>query len=283
MVADVTKAARDDAVVLYDVDNRVAILTLNRPKKHNAIDDVTAEAFVEAVTRADADPEVRVLVVTGAGDRAFSAGYDIGEHAHSTHDLASWSERLREGLAFTLSVWDCSKPVIAMINGYCLAGGLELAQMCDVRFASDDAVFGVTETRFSAGVATLVMPWLIGAHARELIYTGDVIDSTRARDIGLVSRVYTKATLGEETMRFAHRMSQVSLATLQWNKRAINHAYEAAGFRAALGYGVEAATLLSAAGSPEQTQFNEIRRTSGFRAAVAWRDSLFAPFETDRK
>jgi enoyl-CoA hydratase/carnithine racemase len=257
----------------------VARVTLNRPAKLNAIDQAASIGIREAIARADADPEVRVVVLEGAGDRAFSAGYDIGEHAHSGHDLETWVGRLRDGLDLTLCVWDCSKPVIAMINGYCLAGGLELAQMCDIRIASSDAVFGVTETRFSAGVATLVMPWIIGAAARDLIYTGDMIDAQRALSLGLVSRVHDKAALETEAMRFAKRMSRVALATLQWNKRAINHAYEVMGFRAALQAGVDAATLLSSVGSPEQQQFNDLRRSQGFRAAVAWRDSLFSPFE----
>jgi enoyl-CoA hydratase/carnithine racemase len=265
--------------IAYTADDRVAVITLDRPTKLNAIDETMAAEIRGAVARADSDPAVRVLVLRGAGGRAFSAGYDIAEHAHSNHDLASWSERLRTGLDFTFCVWDCTKPVIAMIDGYCLAGGLELAQMCDLRYASADSTFGVTETRFSAGVATLVMPWLVGDRARELIYTGDMFDAARALEIGLVSRVFSKEELEAATMKVAKRMSRVALATLQWNKRAINHAYEAMGFRTALQYGVEAATLLAASGSPEQDQFNEHRRTSGFRAAVAWRDSLFEPFE----
>jgi enoyl-CoA hydratase/carnithine racemase len=268
------------STIAYEVDDRVAVVTLDRPGKLNAIDHPTAAGLRAAIARADADPEVRVVVLRGAGERAFSAGYDIGEQAHSGHDLADWSTRLRDGLDLTLCVWDCSKPVIAMIHGYCLAGGLELAQMCDVRLASDQATFGVTETRFSAGVATLVMPWIIGTRARDLIYTGDMFDARTALELGLVSRIHDKATLEPETMRFAKRMARVALATLRWNKRAINQAYELMGFRAALQAGVDAATLLSAHGSPEQQRFNEIRSEQGFRAAVAWRDSLFEPFET---
>lgn len=265
--------------LLYEADDRVAVITLNRADKMNALSlELCAEMRV-AVRTADQDPDVRVVVIKGAGDRAFSAGYDLGEEGSELKTIQDATDRLNHDLDFTYSVWNCSKPVIAMINGYCLAGGLEFAQMCDIRYASEDSRFAVIETRFSNGVASLAMPWVIGPLARELIYTGDMIDAQTALRIGLVNRVFPKADLEAEVMKIAKRMSRVALAALQWNKRAINHTYETMGFGAALKYAVEACAIMDSVGTPEMQRFDELRRTDGLQAALAWRRAQFEPFE----
>ena len=266
--------------ITYEVDGRVAIITLNRPQRLNAISLALRDEVVDAVAKADKDGEVRVVIMTGAGGKAFSAGYDIKESAERPkRSLEEWRERLAGDCAFTYSVWNCSKPVIAMIDGFCLAGALEFAQMCDVRYCSDDASFGVVETRFSSGIATLIMPWVIGARCRELIFTGDKIDAQEALRIGLVNRVFPKADLRAETLKIARRMSQVALACLQWNKRAINNLYETQGFNAAMRYGVEACSIMDASETPEYQKFDEIRRAKGLNEALRWRDSQFAAYE----
>ena len=193
--------------------------------------------------------------------------------------MAQWRERLAEDFAFTLSVWNCSKPVIAMIDGYCLAGALEFVQMCDIRYCSDDAQFGVVETRFSNGIATLIMPWVLGARCRELIYTGDKIGAEEAFRLGLVNRVFPKAKLRAETLKIAKRMGQVALACLQWNKRAINNTFETQGFHGAMRYGIEACSIMDASETPEYAQFDDIRRSQGLNAALRWRDEQFAKYE----
>lgn len=265
--------------LLYEADDRVAVITLNRPDKMNALSLELCAEMRDAVARADRDPEVRVLLIKGAGGRAFSAGYDLGEQGPERPSMQAAFERYSEDLDFTYSVWSCSKPVIAMISGYCLAGGLELAQMCDIRYCSDDSSFGVVETRYSAGLSTMVMPWIVGALSRELIYTGDMFDSQTALRIGLVNRVFSKADLEAESMKIAKRMSRVALAALQLNKRAINHTFETMGFRAALRYGVEMCGILDATETPEYRQFDELRRTQGIQAALAWRRALFGTYE----
>jgi enoyl-CoA hydratase/carnithine racemase len=259
----------------------VAVLTLNRPTNKNALSLELCAEVVDAVHAADIDPDVRVLVVTGTGGRAFSAGYDLGDQADGgLRSIEEYSARLNHDLRFTYSVWRCSKPVIAMISGYCLAGGLEFSQMCDIRYASDDSRFGVVETRFSDGVATLAMPWIIGTRCRELIYTGDMIDADEALRLGLVNKVFPKADLETEVMRIAKRMSRVAMPTLTWNKRAINNTYETMGFGPALAYGVEACAIMDS--SPDEfAHFNELRRTAGVKEAIKWRDAIFAPFESE--
>jgi enoyl-CoA hydratase/carnithine racemase len=166
-----------------------------------------------------------------------------------------------------------------MIDGYCLAGGLEFAQMCDIRYCSDRSRFAVIETRFSAGVATLAMPWIIGAMSRELIYSGDMIDADTALRIGLVNRVFPVETLHEEVLRTAKRIARVALSTLRWHKRAINHTYETMGFSAALQYGLEACVLLDTIGSPELREFWARVHETDLADALQWRREQFASYE----
>jgi enoyl-CoA hydratase/carnithine racemase len=266
--------------LLYSVDDRVAKVTLNRPERHNALSKLLVDEIIAVLAEADADPEVRVIVITGAGGKAFSAGYDIKESAAAPkRTLAEWRARMQKDLKFTYSAWDCSKPVIAMIDGFCLAGALEFAQCCDLRYCSEDSTFGVVETRFSNGIATMMMPWILGTRCRELIYTGDRFGAGEAHRLGLVDRVFAKAELEAETIRIAKRMSRVAADCLKWNKRAINQTFETMGLRAAIQYGSEACAIMDATGSPEAAEFDRIRRADGLGAALQWRDSQFAPFE----
>jgi enoyl-CoA hydratase/carnithine racemase len=263
----------------YELDDRVAIVTLDRPERMNAMNLQLCRELQYAVAAADHDDGVRVIVLRGAGSRAFSAGYDLRDDEMEEINVDTLSARTQADLEFTQSVWRASKPTIAMINGYCLGGALELAQMCDIRYASDSASFGVVETRFSVGVVTMVMPWVIGQAARELIYTGDVIDATEALRLGLVNRVFATDSLERETLKIAHRMSRVALAALRWNKRAINAAYETMGFETALRHGSEHAVLLNATSSPEYRAFAEVHTNHGLGAAIRWREEQFKPFE----
>lgn len=264
----------------YEVDDRVATLTLNRPERHNALSQPLVDEIMVAVAEADSDPDVRVLIVTGAGGKAFSAGYDIKESAEKPkRSLAEWRARMQKDIRFTYSVWDCSKPVIAMIDGFCYAGALEFAMCCDSRYCSDTSIFAAIEARFSNGIATMIMPWLIGQRCRALLYTGDAIDSAEAFRLGLVDKVFPKATLHAEVLKIAKRMSRVSAECLKWNKRSVNHAFETMGLRNAIMYGAEASAIMDSLGSPEADTFDAIRRKDGLGAALRWRADQFAPYE----
>jgi enoyl-CoA hydratase len=265
--------------LLYEVDDRVAVITLNRADKMNALSRELCGEMQAAFARADSDEDVRVLVVKGAGGRAFSAGYDLGEEGVDLSGMDAWRKAIQDALEFTYAPWRFSKPAIAMISGYCLAGGLEFAQMHDIRYASEDSKFGVVETRFSSGVATLAMPWIIGPLSRELVFTGDMIDAETALRMGLINRVFPKDDLEAEVMKIAKRISRSSLAVLQWGKRAINQTFETQGFSAALRYAAEACVLLDITETPEGLQFETLRKNEGVQAALKWRKELYAPFE----
>lgn len=266
--------------ILYAVDDRVATITMNRPQVMNAINHPMVLEIQDAVAKADGDPEVRVLIIKSAGGKAFSTGYDMkASQGQPQRTLLEWRARMQQDITFTYSVWDCSKPVICQIEGYCIAGGLEFASCFDMRYCADDATFGAIEARFSRGIATQMLPWLLGARARELIYTGDMFDASEAFRLGLVDRVFPKADLDKEVLKIAKRMSRVSLECLKWNKRVINQTYEIMGLRNAIQYGAEACAIVGSAGSPEADTFYELRQTQGLQAALKWRKEQFAPFE----
>jgi enoyl-CoA hydratase/carnithine racemase len=270
----------DYQLLKYEADERVATITFNDPGRYNAFGAIMKREFRAAITKADEDENIRVIIVTGAGGKAFSTGYDLNEAIGiPRRSVTNWRSRITDDFEFTYTVWACSKPVIAQIEGYCLAGALEFAQMCDIRYCSEDSKFGVVESRFSGGVMTLVMPWIIGARCRELIYTGDTIGANEAKEMGLVNRVFSKDRLQVETMKLAKRMSLIATACLQGSKRAINQTYDIMGFRAATANGIEACVLLEAIDSPEYQEFDLLRREKGVKEALKWRDAQFKKYE----
>ncbi|MFK4654153.1 enoyl-CoA hydratase/carnithine racemase [Bradyrhizobium japonicum] len=263
----------------YEADERVATITFNDPRRYNAINSVMKKEFRTAIAKAGNDEDIRVIILTGAGGKAFSTGHDLGAADASQRSVMDWRNRIADHSDFAYSVWACPKPVIAQIEGYCLGGALEFAQMCDIRYCSDDSKFGVVQSRFSVGVGTLAMPWIIGARCRELIYTGDTIGANEAKEMGLVNRVFPKDRLQVETTKIAKRMSLIATECLQWNKRAINQTYDIMGFHAATTYGIEACAMLQAIDPPEYKEFQRIRQEKGMKEALNWRDAPFKQFE----
>ncbi|MGZ8528575.1 MAG: enoyl-CoA hydratase/isomerase family protein, partial [Candidatus Limnocylindrales bacterium] len=165
-------------------------LVLDRPDRLNALNHELVDALDRAIDAAATDPAVRVVVIEGAG-RAFSAGYDLNEEVDEVIEgPLQWRDLLARDIAVTMRLWDCPKPVIAQVHGYCLAGALELAMACDLIVAADGTKLGEPEIRYGSAPVTLLMPALIGQKkTRELLLTGDLIDAAEAERIGLVNRV----------------------------------------------------------------------------------------------
>jgi enoyl-CoA hydratase len=217
--------------------------------------------------------EVRVVVIAGSG-RSFCAGYDLEEG--SSTEPAAILKSLTHSLERLLEVFDHPKPVIAEVQGHCLAGGCDLMMMCDLAVASDDAVFGQPEIRFGSTVVAHVMPWLIGARrAKELILTGTEIDAIEAERIGLVNRVVPRDRLEEETLDLAAGLAVVDPVAMRLTKQAINRSWEAAGFREALQQGVEIGAMIEAARVPEREEFERIAAENGLKNALRWREERF--------
>jgi enoyl-CoA hydratase/carnithine racemase len=176
-----------------------------------------------------------------------------------------------------MAPWSTTKPVIASVQGHVLGGGCELAMMCDLTIAADDAKFGEPEVRFSHLGPLMVMPWFIGLkRARELLFFGDMIDAKSALDFGMVNRIVPSADLRVATMKYAKRLSLVSPEALRWGKRVINRGAEIAGFRAAVEAGVDSFVSLYATRTDVGREFGRRVQDDGLKAALEWRRAQFA-------
>lgn len=264
------------ALVDYERSEGLAWVTLNRPEKLNALSDRMVAELGEVLAVAAADDEAKVVLVRGAG-RAFSAGYDLGgaEEAGTT-GADAWHRVLSADATTTMQLWSLPKPTIAVVRGYCLAGGCELAMACDLVVAAEDARFGEPEIRYGSGPVTLLMPFVIGQKkTNELLYTGDVVDARTACSLGLVNRVVAGEELERAAGELAGRIALAPLPVLRLTKLALTRAFEAMGLRQAVGSNLDLSSILNAAESPEKAEFERLARDEGLKAALAWRDRRY--------
>jgi len=206
-------------------EKKTAKITINRPEVRNALNKAARREIRAAVEDIKKDKDVRVLIITGSGDKAFMSGMDITElEKMSPVDIEEFVSTLGQQLYQDLEALDI--PVIAMINGYCLAGGCELVMSCDMRIASDRAKFGQPEINIGfipGGGATVRMPRLIGwGRAKELLYTGRIIDAQEALRIGLVDRVVPHDKLEETVDQIAATIVSKSGIIIKYMKQAVN-------------------------------------------------------------
>jgi enoyl-CoA hydratase len=266
----------EPAVLVEDV-GRVRRLTLNRPKALNALNAHLIEGLSTALADAAADGGVSALVLRGAG-RAFCAGYDLNEDAaDEVLDSSAWHRVLRHDTLRMLELVDHPKPVIASVHSYCLAGGTDLMLACDLAVAADDSYFGYVDIRFGSGVVSMFLPWVVGVRkAKELLFTGeDRIPADEALRIGLVNRVVPRDRLDEETLTLAEEIAKNEDFVVQTTKRAVNRAWDVAGFRAAIEANTELDTIIETANLPARAEFRDITQRDGLKAAIAWRDARF--------
>ena len=220
--------------IIYEKKGRIARITLNRPEKLNALSNALMQDYADALTEAEEDEEVRVIIVKGAG-RAFSAGYDIepgkpGEYAASpvVADVA----RMQRNTVKLTTAWNLRKPVIAQVHGYCVAGGNDVAGQCDVTIAAENATFMQPNIRRLGLTWMHMLAYKVGPQwAKILMLTGDSISGKEAEQIGLVAKAVPKDKLEEEVNKLAERMAQVPSELLALNKAAINRVYEEMGLR----------------------------------------------------
>ena len=252
-------------------------LTFNRPKRLNAFDPELIDETNRALEALAGDERVGVVIVRGAG-RAFSAGFDIKASATAAErTIAQWREVLEADFEFVMQFWDCPKPTIAAVHGYCLGGAFELMLACDITVAGEGALFGEPEVRFGSGIVALLLPWITGPKAaKEILLTGqDRLDARRARELGIVNHVVADGDVMTKAESIARDIIAAAPASVRLTKRAINRSYEIVGMRQALLQALESDILIEASGGPERAEFNRIRREQGLKAALAWRDARF--------
>ena len=260
--------------VLYEVDGAVALITLNRPERMNAMDQTMLQQLMDAADHAEQDQVVRAVVLTGAG-KGFSSGFDLkAQAAAPPSGVEEWRPVLRRDFDACMKFWHLKKPTIAAVHGPVLAGACELAMACDLTISSEDAVFGEPELRFGAGIVVMLLPWIVGPkRAKEIIMLGlDNVDALEAERIGLVNRVVPAGTHLTESLKVARQIARVEQPLMSETKRAINRAYSIMGLEHALEAALEIDTGIEGEGMPTKKEFLSIVREKGLREALAWRD-----------
>jgi enoyl-CoA hydratase len=259
----------------------VALLTLARPERANAIDKQMLGELQRALDAVERDDEIRALVVKGAGGN-FSSGFDLKEQMETRPSgFDAWRQILDRDFSAVTRFWHLNKPTIAAVQGYCLAGGCELALCCDITIAAEDAIFGEPELKFGAGIVVMILPWLVGPkRAKEIILTGaDRITAPEAVRIGLVNRVVPSAEVEAAALTLARHVAVIDPALVQQTKRAINQSFEVMGLVEALDAALDIDLAIEGKGTDDKRAFMEIARREGLRQAIAWRDARFAGSE----
>lgn len=265
----------------YEKRGATAYVTLNRPDKLNALSpDLQLDVRNALEDAGWEDDDIRVIVLKAAG-RASSAGFDI-----TTSPRANAVERrtkFLKGKSFSASgwwdvFWNNPKPIIAQIQGFCIAGGLATATFCDRRICSEDAKFGAPEIRTGGPYIPAVWPWVVGmTKARELLYTGNLIDAEEAKRLDLVNKVVRVEELDAAVERQAATIAKLPAATVEYNKKLINASYEMMGVRQVIerSMELEAIALASRESSSEIDEFNSIHEKDGLKAALSWNAERF--------
>lgn len=238
--------------ILYDVADRLATITLNRPERRNALNWPLLAEMSDALKSAERDTEVRVIIIKGAGP-CFSAGHDLSDtmgRAPKQQDERTWNEIVRSQgqgvgvsvwdgrarvqchLDYDLEIWNCWKPVIAQIHGYCLGGSVGIALCCDLLVASKDARIGYPPVRSMApGEEISLFSWHIGLkRAKWLSLTGDSLTAKEMLDYGVANWVFPRDKLDEETRKIARRIANIDSELLSLSKTLVNRIFEQQGF-----------------------------------------------------
>ncbi len=269
--------------IRYHAADRIARVTLNRPEKRNALSFSLREELVDALRTAERDDDVSVVLVDGAGP-SFCSGYDITPDPSGNRRTSGWISEQFDGWTdqFTRSclrdwlvIWDLLKPVVAMVHGYCLAGGTELMSMCDIAFVADDAQIGYPPMRGMTTPDVNYFPWKMNmALAKYLQLSGNSISGKQAAEWGWVVKSFPVDKLEEETMRELRPLTSISSDLLAANKLSINQSYEIMGMRTAISTAPQWHAL-SGQLRPNAGEFNKISRADGLKAALDWRDGAF--------
>jgi len=264
--------------IKLEVQGPVATLTFNRPSVLNAFHNEAMDECVAALKMVAEDDRVRAVLVCGEG-RAFSAGFDM--KASSERDMSTVDKvraQMERQFDFIMAFWDCPKPTIALVHGFCMAGAFEVALACDITIAAEGTRFGEPEVRFGTGIVAMLLPWaVLPKHAKEMLLTGnDKMDAARAHQIGIVNHVVPADDLIPFGRRMALDIAAAAGPSVFFTKRAMNRTYEIMGMRDALRASLDIDVILNATPSPEKTEFARIRKEQGLKAALAWRDGRFS-------
>jgi enoyl-CoA hydratase len=278
------------AKVLFERDGRIGRITLNRPEVLNAIDGDLPHELADAVARANADPGIHVIVLSGAG-RAFCAGYDLTYYAEAAgtnegiqempwDPMKDYAFMMRNTELF-MSLWRSYRPVICKVHGFAVAGGSDIALCSDMIVMSEDAQIGYMPVRVWGCPTTAMWVYRLGPErAKRMLFTGDKIDGREAERLGLVLKAVPVEQLDHEVERLAERMATVPVNQLMMQKLVVNQAIEAMGLRNTQ----MIATVFDGITrhSPEGVSFKQRAETVGWKEAVRERDQGTYDWTADR-
>jgi len=272
-----------DYLLIEDPRPGIRRISLNRPDKRNALCNPLREELFNSLEEADADSEVKVIVLSGAGS-CFCAGYDLSYNNkedmpyHSSKNDGFWPRHVVEG---AFKIWDLATPVIAQVHGYCLAGGTELAASCDLVYVANDAKIGYPVVRSMSPPDNQIFPWLMGMrNAMEMMLTGESIDGETAVKQGFANRSFNVDSLEEEVLKIAEKVAKVPSDLQAINKRAVHRQMEAMGMRTGIRAGTEMQAL---AMHSKSTQEHLKELSSGLKEALTKRDEEFGDYRTSKK
>ncbi|MDR0841372.1 MAG: enoyl-CoA hydratase/isomerase family protein [Christensenellaceae bacterium] len=262
--------------ILFEVKDHIAIVTLNRPQKLNA---VTAESYAELERVADMvakDDDIRVLLLRGQGDN-FSSGFDVGTDLKKGEEpiYHRW-DRLQEELQSYKKLFHLPKPTVSAVDGYCLGAGFELALISDFVIAADTARFGTPQIRHCMmPLVRTIWSFNTVSQAKASLMLGERYDAYKAQEMGLVYKVVPQADFEKEYMLLAKKLSRLPKETMRMIKQLCNKTMELQGYDTIDHWGMDMCALSMLMVPEERQKFNEVAERDGMRAALKWMNSYF--------
>jgi enoyl-CoA hydratase/carnithine racemase len=265
------------ADLIYETRGPVARIAINRPERLNALRmGISDRALIDAIAHTEANDDIKVVVLTGVGSKAFCTGWDL--EAIEDTPLDQLEGLIRSNLELFFKVWHSPKPVVAAINGYAIGTGSALALACDLSLAADHARLGEPEIRHGALSPFLILPFLTHSKAvHEIYYTGDLVGADDLLRLGLVNRVVAADDLEDAAWAYAERLAKVPGFSLQLTKRSLRAAYDVMGLTTVVRQHGLADTIAIGSGFPEQKVLLDILVEQGMKAFLNARDG---PFKT---
>ncbi|MCH8090005.1 MAG: enoyl-CoA hydratase/isomerase family protein [Chloroflexi bacterium] len=273
--------------LLYEKSDKIVKIILNRPQALNALSEELVKELRLALDEADQDPQVRAVILTGAG-RAFSAGYDIkpredGRQAADPYGLEIgeyikyWWDRDHYDTEEFMHIWKLGVPVIASVRGYCLGGGFWYSMACDITIAAEDAVFGQPEVRHISNTSFMLAALTNWKQAHRWALTGDHMGAEEAYRLGIVNKVVPPDKLEEETLALAERIAKVPEASVRLNKAVTWMGLEAMGLGAAMRVNAALSSIAHSSHGSDREALWEAQSKGGLKAFLEARDGPFLP------
>ena len=259
----------------FDRRGPVALLTLNRPHKLNAINPAMIAELNHALDQIETNDAVHATVINGNG-RAFCAGFDLQAGIEANRKTeADWRKAINADLKLIMRFWHSPKPTIAAVHGYALAGGFEMALACDMTVCEKNSLFGEPELRFGSSIVALLLPWYVNPkRAKRMLLTGqDRMSARTALEHGIVNEVVDEGDGLDRAIALAREVALMDPDSVRLTKRAINQTYDIMGLGEALRKGADTSVKIETLETELRKRFNQILRSEGLKAALAWREA----------